>query len=370
MRVRESRSRGGDTSSLKGSTRLEAKKQRRREGREAGRRRPSILTEAEFLARREAVDRVMVVRQRDDRTQIAVLEDNILVEHYVNRSSGASMIGNVYLGRVQNVLPSMEAAFIDVGRGRNAVLYAGEVNWDATGLDGASKRIELALKPGDPVLVQVTKDPVGHKGARLTAQISLPGRFLVFVPNSTMTGISRKLPDNERSRLKSILRAVLPEDAGVIVRTAAEGASEEELRRRAVAVEVALRLRGERRRVGRDVLVLVVLRAQHLELQAAPARRGIAAVPVRGTGLVLRCLRNRGRHCGRGQTERLSAGHAGAEGGRGHYRLRIVSHAFAGLRPIARHQLVYRSLEELMQTDIHALSITALTPVESQSISV
>ncbi len=230
VRVREPRSRASETSALKGSTRLEAKKQRRREGREAGRRRPSILTEAEFLARREAVDRVMVVRQRDDRTQIAVLEDNVLVEHYVNRSSGASMIGNVYLGRVQNVLPSMEAAFIDVGRGRNAVLYAGEVNWDATGLEGASKRIELALKPGDPVLVQVSKDPIGHKGARLTAQISLPGRFLVFVPNSSMTGISRKLPDNERSRLKSILRSVLPEDAGVIVRTAAEGASEEELR--------------------------------------------------------------------------------------------------------------------------------------------
>ena len=230
VRVREPRSRASETSALKGSTRLEAKKQRRREGREAGRRRPSILTEAEFLARREAVDRVMVVRQRDDRTQIAVLEDNVLVEHYVNRSSGASMIGNVYLGRVQNVLPSMEAAFIDVGRGRNAVLYAGEVNWDATGLEGASKRIELALKPGDPVLVQVSKDPIGHKGARLTAQLSLPGRFLVFVPNSSMTGISRKLPDNERSRLKSILRSVLPEDAGVIVRTAAEGASEEELR--------------------------------------------------------------------------------------------------------------------------------------------
>jgi len=230
VRVREPRSRASETSALKGSTRLEAKKQRRREGREAGRRRPSILTEAEFLARREAVDRVMIVRQRDDRTQIAVLEDNVLVEHYVNRSSGASMIGNVYLGRVQNVLPSMEAAFIDVGRGRNAVLYAGEVNWDATGLEGASKRIELALKPGDPVLVQVSKDPIGHKGARLTAQLSLPGRFLVFVPNSSMTGISRKLPDNERSRLKSILRSVLPEDAGVIVRTAAEGASEEELR--------------------------------------------------------------------------------------------------------------------------------------------
>ncbi|MFN8146921.1 MAG: Rne/Rng family ribonuclease [Candidatus Nanopelagicales bacterium] len=233
VRVREPRQRSAssEVTSVKGSTRLEAKKQRRREGREAGRRRPSILTEAEFLARREAVDRVMIVRQRDDRTQIAVLEDGVLVEHYVNRSTGGSMIGNVYLGKVQNVLPSMEAAFVDVGRGRNAVLYAGEVNWDAAGLAGQPKRIEAALKSGDPVLVQVSKDPLGHKGARLTAQISLPGRFLVYVPQGSMTGISRKLPDTERSRLKSILRQVVPEDAGVIVRTAAEGASEEELRR-------------------------------------------------------------------------------------------------------------------------------------------
>ena len=233
VRVREPRSRtsSSDVTAVKGSTRLEAKKQRRREGREAGRRRPSILTEAEFLARREAVERVMVVRQRDDRTQIAVLEDDVLVEHYVNRNTGASMIGNVYLGKVQNVLPSMEAAFVDIGRGRNAVLYAGEVNWDAAGLEGQPKRIEAALKPGDPVLVQVSKDPLGHKGARLTAQISLPGRFLVYVPEGQMTGISRKLPDTERSRLKAILRQVVPEDAGVIVRTAAEGASEDELRR-------------------------------------------------------------------------------------------------------------------------------------------
>ncbi len=233
VRVREPRQRSAssEVTSVKGSTRLEAKKQRRREGREAGRRRPSILTEAEFLARREAVDRVMIVRQRDDRTQIAVLEDGVLVEHYVNRSTGGSMIGNVYLGKVQNVLPGMEAAFVDIGRGRNAVLYAGEVNWDAAGLGGQPKRIEAALKSGDPVLVQVSKDPLGHKGARLTAQISLPGRFLVYVPQGSMTGISRKLPDTERSRLKSILRQVVPEDAGVIVRTAAEGASEEELRR-------------------------------------------------------------------------------------------------------------------------------------------
>ena len=227
VKVREPRNR--DSENTRGSTRLEAKKQRRREGREAGRRRAPILNEAEFLARRESVERVMVVRQAEDRIQIAVLEDGVLVEHYVTKGASASMVGNVYLGRVQNVLPSMEAAFVDIGRGRNAVLYAGEVNWDAVGLEGQPKRIELALKSGDPVLVQITKDPVGQKGARLTSQISLPGRFLVYVPSGSMTGISRKLPDNERSRLKSILKRVMPEDAGVIVRTAAEGASEDAL---------------------------------------------------------------------------------------------------------------------------------------------
>jgi ribonuclease E len=218
-----------EVTAVKGSTRLEAKKQRRREGREAGRRR-HIITEAEFLARRESVDRVMVVRERDGKTQIGVLEDGVLVEHYVSRETGASMIGNVHLGRVQNVLPSMEAAFVDIGKGRNAVLYAGEVNWDAAGLEGnVPRRIENALTSGDTVLVQVTKDPVGHKGARLTSQVSLPGRFLVYVPEASMTGISRKLPDTERARLKSILKKIVPDDAGVIVRTAAEGASEEEL---------------------------------------------------------------------------------------------------------------------------------------------
>lgn len=227
--VRVRAPRGKAAEDLQGSTRLQAKKNRRREGREQGRRRTSILTESEFLARREDVNRVMLVRELNDRVQIAVLEDGVLVEHYVNRTSGSSMIGNVYLGRVQNVLPGMEAAFIDIGRGRNAVLYAGEVNWDAAGLDGQPKRIEFALKKDDSVLVQVTKDPVGHKGARLTSQISLPGRYLVYVPDGSMTGISRKLPDVERSRLKRILRSVLPESAGVIVRTAAEGASEEDL---------------------------------------------------------------------------------------------------------------------------------------------
>jgi len=215
---------------IKGSTRLEAKKQRRRDGREAGRRRP-VVTEAEFLARREAVDRVMVVRSKAGRIQIAVLEDNVLVEHYVARNQDASLIGNVYLGRVQNVLPSMEAAFVDIGRGRNAVLYSGEVDWDGIDTGNQPRRIELALKSGDRVLVQVTKDPVGHKGARLTSQISLPGRYLVYVPNGTMNGISRKLPDTERARLKKILKEVLPESSGVIVRTAAEGATEDQLTR-------------------------------------------------------------------------------------------------------------------------------------------
>jgi len=202
---------------------------RRREGRDSGRRRPPIITESEFLARREAVDRVMVVRQRGERTQIGVLEDGVLVEHYVDKASHQSFVGNVYLGKVQNVLPSMEAAFVDIGKGRNAVLYAGEVNFDASGLEGESKRIESALKSGQSVLVQVTKDPVGHKGARLTSQVSLPGRYLVYVPGGSMMGISRKLPDKERTRLKQILKQVMPEGAGVIVRTAAEGASEEEL---------------------------------------------------------------------------------------------------------------------------------------------
>ena len=228
-RSRSARSTGDEVTAVRGSTRLEAKKQRRREGRDAGRRRPPILSEAEFLSRREAVNRVMVIRQRGDLTQIAVLEDSVLVEHYVASASSSTMQGNVYLGKVQNVLPSMEAAFIDIGRGRNAVLYAGEVNWDAAGLDGQPRRIEHVMKSGDAILAQVTKDPMGQKGSRLTANISLAGRFLVYVPDGSMSGISRKLPDTERSRLKAILKNIVPEDAGVIVRTAAEGATEEQL---------------------------------------------------------------------------------------------------------------------------------------------
>ncbi|WP_263091726.1 Rne/Rng family ribonuclease [Curtobacterium sp. RIT-PI-V] len=214
---------------IKGSTRLEAKKQRRRDGRDAGRRR-QVVSEDEFLARRESVDRQMIVRSSSSTIEIGVLEDGILAEHYITKSENVSLIGNVYLGKVQNVLPSMEAAFVDIGRGRNAVLYAGEVDWNSVDTSHG-RRIEAALKPGDKVLVQVTKDPVGHKGARLTSQVSLPGRYLVYVPNGSMNGISRKLPDTERARLKKILKEVLPEHAGVIVRTAAEGATEEQLTR-------------------------------------------------------------------------------------------------------------------------------------------
>ncbi len=233
VRVREPASRRKAASEqpagIEGSTRLEAKRQRRREGREAGRRRAPILSEAEFLARRESVARTMVIRQREDLTQIAVLEDDILVEHYVDRDSAASLIGNVYLGRVQNVLPSMEAAFIDIGRGRNAVLYAGEVDWESFGAEGQARKVEKVLKSGQTVLVQVTKDPVGAKGARLTNHVSIPGRYIVYAPGGHLSGISRKLPDTERRRLKDILADLVPESASVIVRTAAEGASEDEL---------------------------------------------------------------------------------------------------------------------------------------------
>ena len=202
----------------------------RSEYREPYRKRGTIITDGEFLARRENVDREMVVRQIADRTQIAVIEDNVMVEHYVNRNTNLSYVGNVYLGRVQNVLPSMEAAFVDIGKGRNAVLYAGEVNWDAAGIsESEPRKIETVLKTGQSVLVQVTKDPIGQKGARLTSQISLPGRYVVYVPGGGMSGISKRLPEGERTRLKAILKNLIPESAGVIVRTAAEGVSEEDL---------------------------------------------------------------------------------------------------------------------------------------------
>ena len=211
---------------VEGSTRLEAKKQRRRDNRRE-RSRQSQLMEQDFLARRENVDRLMVVREKEHHTQISVVEDNVLVEHYVSDIQEVQTVGNIYLGRVQNVLPSMEAAFVDIGQSRNGVLYAGEVNWDAARLEGQPRRIELAFKSGDPVLVQVTKDPIGHKGARLTSQVTLAGRFLVLVPSGGMTGVSRKLSERERSRLKNIVSKIAPKDMGVIIRTAAEGASED-----------------------------------------------------------------------------------------------------------------------------------------------
>ena len=232
VRVREprrTRSANDEVTSIEGSTRMEAKRQRRREGRAAGRRRSPILSEAEFLARRESVERTMLIRQADDYTQIGVLEDGVLVEHYVDRASAASMIGNIYLGKVQNVLPSMEAAFIDIGRGRNAVLYAGEVDWDAAGVTGGDRKMEKVFKSGQSVLVQVSKDPIGAKGARLTAHVSIPGRYVVYSPSGQLSGISRKLPEQERNRLKGILEELVGDTASVIVRTAAEGASEEEL---------------------------------------------------------------------------------------------------------------------------------------------
>ena len=202
------------------STRL----RRQRQGRSTVRRRREDMP---IVPR--VTDKLMVITEHGERDQIAVLEGRDLVQHYVTRVGATSMVGNVYVGRVQNVLPGMEAAFVDVGRGRNAVLYAGEVNWSPEDLEGASPRIEHVLKNGQSVLVQVTKDPIGGKGARLTAQISLPGRFLVLAPDSDVSGISRRLPDPERKRLKAIFRTVKPDRHGLIVRTAAEGASEEAL---------------------------------------------------------------------------------------------------------------------------------------------
>jgi Rne/Rng family ribonuclease len=237
VKVREAREKSDRPSRERSTRDRNSRNSRDRGGRDRGdsyrepyRRRGTILTDADFLARRENVDREMVVRQIGDRIQIAVIEDNVMVEHYVNRNANVSYVGNVYLGRVQNVLPSMEAAFVDIGKGRNAVLYAGEVNWDAAGIsESEPRKIEMVLKTGQPVLVQVTKDPIGQKGARLTSQISLPGRYVVYVPGGGMSGISKRLPESERTRLKSILKNLIPDTAGVIVRTAAEGVSEAEL---------------------------------------------------------------------------------------------------------------------------------------------
>lgn len=173
----------------------------------------------------------MLVGGSAERAHIAVLEDGVLVEHYVTRKTQRSLIGNVYLGRVQNVLPGMEAAFVDIGQSRNAVLYVGEVVTDEDVEGDAHPRIEQVLNPGQSVLVQVTKDPMGTKGARLTTELSLAGRYLVAVPKGSGYGISRRLEDRERSRLRDVARRIRPDGFGLIVRTAAEGAEEDELQR-------------------------------------------------------------------------------------------------------------------------------------------
>lgn len=228
----ETREEVEEPQAIKGSTRLEAQRRRRIERREESRKR-HVISEAEFLARRESVERTMVVRERKRHdhagivTEVGVLEDDLLVEHFVTSDTQTTQIGNIYLGRVQNVLPSMEAAFIDIGTDRNGVIYVGDLNWKLLGTKSRSRKIEHALKAGDQILVQVSKDPIGHKGARLTTHISMAGRFLVYVPGGRSAGISRKLPEPERKRLKSILSEVTPEGSGTIIRTAAEGVSKE-----------------------------------------------------------------------------------------------------------------------------------------------
>ncbi|SCX07550.1 Ribonuclease G [Corynebacterium jeikeium] len=217
---------------MKGSTRLESQRRWRAKNRDKN---YKAITRAEFLARRESVERTMIVRdsERTDRkgmmTQVGVVEDGQLVEHFVADATHQSLIGNVYLGRVQNVLGSMEAAFVDIGTGRNAVLYAGEMDWRSPHLHSKSRKIDQALRPGDQILVQVLKDPIGHKGARLTNRISFAGRYLVYFPAGTTAGISRKLPAGERKRLKDILGEVITGDGGAIIRTAAENATEEQI---------------------------------------------------------------------------------------------------------------------------------------------
>jgi len=172
----------------------------------------------------------MLVRKMPHQTQIVVLEGPVLVEHYVAMEDAKSLVGNVYVGKVRNVLPGMEAAFIDFGEGKNGVLYAGDVNYDELELEGKTRRIEMALKAGDSVLVQVVKDAMGHKGARLTNKISLPGRYLVLAPDAEVRGISRRLSDDERRRLREIVAEFRPKGMGVIVRTAAQGASRDDIK--------------------------------------------------------------------------------------------------------------------------------------------
>ena len=204
---------GGDGPDLDDET-LEKRKGRERNGRPVGR-------------------YMMAVSVRPEATQIAVLEGRNLIEHYVSRPADdvAQIHGNIYLGKVQNVLPGMEAAFVDIATPKNAVLYRGDVQFDADDVEGsaANARIEQILKPRQTIICQVTKNPIAHKGARLTQEVSLPGRFVVLIPNSSTYGISKRLDDGERRRLRNILDKVKPPQHGVIVRTAAEGVTSEEI---------------------------------------------------------------------------------------------------------------------------------------------
>jgi ribonuclease E len=174
---------------------------------------------------------LMVVSRREQATQMAVLEGRNLIEHYVSRPADdvTQIHGNIYLGRVQNVLPGMEAAFVDIGTPKNAVLYRGDVQYDAEDIEEKDPRIEHILKAKQSIVCQVTKNPIAHKGARLTQEVSLPGRFVVLIPNSKTYGISKRLPDDERRRLRQILDRVKPAEHGIIVRTAAEGVTAEEI---------------------------------------------------------------------------------------------------------------------------------------------
>ncbi len=206
---------------------------------------PAIELDEEELAKRRGAQRdgkavgryQMMVHVEAGVTHIAVLEGRSLVEHYVARPSDDvyQIHGNIYVGRVENVLPGMEAAFVDIATPKNAVLYRSDITWDPDDMEGLAKgeqpRIEQVLSDKQTILCQVTKNPIAHKGARLTQEVSIPGRFVVFVPNSNTVGISKRLPDSERKRLRKILEKARPEGHGLIVRTAAEGITAEEIQR-------------------------------------------------------------------------------------------------------------------------------------------
>ena len=219
-----------DADSPKQKTAGKSRKQRQEPSRRPAEKRTRRPRHVEVAPPPDTARKQMLVRTLPHQTQIVVMEGPVLVEHYVASSDKKSLVGNVYLGKVRNVLPGMEAAFIDFGEGKNGVLYAGDVNFPSFELNGKPKRIESVLQPGDPVLVQVVKDAMGHKGARLTNQVSLAGRYLVLAPDASVRGISRRLPDEERRRLRDLIAEHRPEGMGVIVRTAADGASADDIK--------------------------------------------------------------------------------------------------------------------------------------------